>query len=244
MPTCIAPCCRACLARSVCWRKNANTGVRAARGWIEGVAGPLLRREYSDPHWVSSRGQVSAYETVSLYGLQLANARRVSYGAVAPLEAHEIFVQEALVAGRSSIDAPFVAANRALAAQVEGLEARIRRRDILVDDATQAQFYAARIPLEVNSVAGFASWWREVGRGNPEALHMSLADLSRRDAPEASGENFPSTLNIAGNQLPLTYVFEPGNAADGITLDVPEPLVEALDAEQLAWLVPGARLEK
>jgi ATP-dependent helicase HrpA len=213
-------------------------------GWIEGVAGPLLRREYSDPHWVSSRGQVSAYETVSLYGLQLANARRVSYGAVAPLEAHEIFVQEALVAGRSSIDAPFVAANRDLKAQVEGLEARIRRRDILVDDATQAQFYAARIPLEVNSVAGFASWWREVGRGNPEALHMSLADLSRRDAPEASGENFPPTLNIAGNQLPLTYLFEPGNAADGITLDVPEPLVEALDAEQLAWLVPGARLEK
>jgi ATP-dependent helicase HrpA len=213
-------------------------------GWIEGVAGPLLRREYSDPHWVSARGQVSANETVSLYGLQLANARRVSYGAVAPLAAHEIFVQEALVAARSSINAPFVAANRDLKAAVEALEARIRRRDILVDDATQAQFYATRIPLQVNSVAGFDSWWRDIARGNPEALHMSLSDLTRREAPEASGENFPATMNIAGNQLPLSYLFEPGHAADGITLNVPEPLLEALDAEQLAWLVPGARQEK
>ena len=213
-------------------------------GWIEGVAGALLRREYADPHWVSARGQVSAYETVTLYGLPLASGRRVSYGAVAPVAAHEIFVQEALVAGRSSINAPFVAANRALAAEVEGLEARIRRRDILVDEATQAHFYATRIPLQVNSVASFESWWRDIGRGNPEALHMSLADLIRRDAPEAGGEYFPSTMNIGGNALPLTYLFEPGNAADGITLNVPEPLLEALDAEQLAWLVPGARREK
>ncbi|HEY1900524.1 MAG TPA: ATP-dependent RNA helicase HrpA [Steroidobacteraceae bacterium] len=213
-------------------------------GWIEGVAGHLLRREYSDPHWVSSRGQVSAYESVTLYGLQLASARRISYGAVAPLAAHEIFVQEALVAGRSSINAPFVAANRDLKAYVEGLEARIRRRDILVDEAAQAQFYARRIPTQVNSVAGFESWWREAARANPEALHMSLSDLCRREAPEAGGEQFPPTMNIAGNELPLTYVFEPGAAADGITLNVPEQLLEELDAEQLAWLVPGARQEK
>ncbi len=163
---------------------------------------------------------------------------------MAPLAAHEIFVQEALVAGRSSINAPFLAANRRLVAQVEGLEARIRRRDILVDDAAQARFYAGRIPLQVNSVAGFESWWRDIGRGNPEALHMSLSDLTRRDAPEAGGENFPATMDIGGNPLPLTYLFEPGNAADGITLNVPEPLLEALDAEQLAWLVPGVRQEK
>jgi ATP-dependent helicase HrpA len=213
-------------------------------GWIEGVAGPLLRREYSDPHWVSARGQVSAYESVSLYGLQLASARRVSYGAVAPAAAHEIFVQEALVAGRSSIDSPFVTANRDLKAHVEGLEARIRRRDILVDEVTQAQFYANRIPPQVNSVAGFESWWRDTGRVNPEALRMSLADLCRREAPEAGGEYFPSTMTIAGNPLPLSYVFEPGAATDGITLNVPEQLLEELDAEQLAWLVPGARQEK
>lgn len=213
-------------------------------GWIEGVAGHLLRREYSDPHWVSARGQVSAYETVSLYGLQLASARRISYGAVAPAAAHEIFVQEALVAGRSSIEAPFVAANRDLKQQVEDLEARIRRRDILVDEATQAQFYATRIPLQVNSVASFESWWREVARATPEALHMSLADLCRRDAPEAGGENFPRTMTVAGNHLPLSYVFEPGAAADGVTLNVPAQLLEELDSEQLAWLVPGARQEK
>jgi ATP-dependent helicase HrpA len=213
-------------------------------GWIEGVAAHLLRREYSDPHWVSSRGQVSAYESVSLYGLPLASARRISYGAVAPTEAHEIFVQEALVAGRSSIDAAFVAANRDLKARVAGLEARIRRRDILVDEATQAQFYAARIPMQVNSVAGFESWWRQTARANPDALQMHLSDLCRREAPEAGGDYFPPTMDIAGNDLPLNYVFEPAAAADGITLNVPVQLLEELDSEQLAWLVPGARQEK
>jgi len=213
-------------------------------GWIEGVAGHLLRREYSDPHWVSSRGQVSAFESVTVYGLPLASGRRISYGAVAPAAAHEIFVQEALVAGHSSIDAPFVAANRTLKACVEGLEARIRRHDILVDDATQAQFYAARIPLAVNSVAGFERWWRELSPATPQALHMSLSDLCRREAPEAGGENFPQTLSVAGNHLPLSYAFEPGAANDGITLNVPEQLLEELDAEQLAWLVPGVRQEK
>ncbi|MGC1457456.1 MAG: ATP-dependent RNA helicase HrpA, partial [Steroidobacteraceae bacterium] len=213
-------------------------------GWIEAVAGHLLRREYSDPHWVSSRGQVSALESVTLYGLPLASGRRISYGAVAPAAAHEIFVQEALVGGHSSIDAAFVAANRTLRAHVEGLEARIRRRDILVDEPTQAQFYAARIPLAVNSVAGFERWWREQSQANPQALHMSLSDLCRRDAPEAAGEEFPQTLNVAGNFLPLSYLFEPGAAADGITLNVPEQLLEELNAEQLAWLVPGMRQEK
>ncbi|HTB68210.1 MAG TPA: ATP-dependent RNA helicase HrpA, partial [Steroidobacteraceae bacterium] len=213
-------------------------------GWIEGVASHLLRREYSDPHWIPERGQVSAYESVSLYGLPLASGRRISYGAVAPREAHEIFVQEALVAGRSSIDAPFVAANRELKARVEALEARIRRRDILVDETTQAQFYAARIPMQVNSVAGFESWWRQSASANPDLLHMRLADLCRRDAPEAGGDSFPHTLEIGGNHLPLTYVFEPGAASDGITLHVPRQLLEELDAEQLAWLVPGARQEK
>ncbi|HEX3837495.1 MAG TPA: ATP-dependent RNA helicase HrpA [Steroidobacteraceae bacterium] len=213
-------------------------------GWIEGVAGHLLRREYSDPHWVSARGQVSAYEAVSLYGLPLASARRISYGAVAPTAAHEIFVQEALVAGRSSIAAPFVAANRDLKAHVEALEARIRRRDILVDEATQARFYATRIPSQVNSVAGFESWWQQRSRTDPEALHMRLTDLSRREAPEAGAEFFPQAMNIAGNDLPLSYVFDPGAPGDGITLNVPAQLLEELDAEQLAWLVSGVRREK
>jgi ATP-dependent helicase HrpA len=212
-------------------------------GWIEGVAGHLLRREYCDPHWVSSRGQVSAYESVSLYGLPLASARRISYGAVAPTAAHEIFVQEGLVAGRSSIDAAFVAANRDLKAHIESLEARIRRRDILVDETTQAQFYAARIPVQVNSVAGFESWWRETARANPDALRMRLSDLCRRAAPEAGGDYFPPSMDIAGNDLPLNYVFDPGAANDGITLNVPVQLLEELDCEQLAWLVPGARQE-
>ncbi len=99
-------------------------------------------------------------------------------------------------------------------------------------------------PLQVNSVAGFERWWRERARTEPHLLHMSLSDLCRREAPEAGDEHFPQTLTIAGNPLPLSYMFEPGAAADGITLQVPEPLLEQLDAEQLAWLVPGARAGK
>ena len=124
---------------------------------------PLLRREYADPHWAAARGPGQRLRIgQSLWPAVGHRPPRISYGAVAPAAAHEIFVQEALVAGHSSIDAPFVAANRKLRAQVEALEARIRRRDILVDEEhAAAQFYAARIPTQVNSVAGFESWWRQ-----------------------------------------------------------------------------------
>lgn len=213
-------------------------------GWIEAAGEHLLKRTYTEPHWVENRGYVSAYETVTLYGLTLASRRRVNYGAIAPSEAREIFIREALVAGRSDVRGEFLAANRRLLDEVERLEAKIRRRDILVDEQTLVDFYAARIPERISTVASFESWRGKAERHAPRLLHMKLADVMRRDAPEVSAEDYPDALPVGGNLLPLTYKFEPVEPDDGVTLTVPEPLVDMLDAGRLAWLVPGWRLEK
>jgi ATP-dependent helicase HrpA len=237
-------------------------------GWIEGAGAHLLKRSYSEPHWVGARGFVSAYESVALYGLTLAARRRVNYGAIAPKEARDIFIREALVeasagdesshadayAGASGgrgahrsrviVEGEFLEANRRLRAEIEGLEAKIRRRDVVVDEDLQAEFYAARIPERVNSVAAFNHWRVDAERANPRLLYMSRADLMQRDVPEAGTDPFPDEFTVGGNQLPLLYKFDPAEPADGVTLVIPEPLLDMVDAEQIAWLVPGLRLEK
>jgi ATP-dependent helicase HrpA len=213
-------------------------------GWIESAAAHLVKRVYTEPHWVRARGFVSAYETVTLYGLTLASRRRVNYANIAPIEAREIFVREALVAGNGQVSGEFVAANRRLIAEVEQLEARIRRRDIVVDETALVTFYTARIPQGVSTVAAFESWRVKAERHSPRLLYMTRSDVMEREAPEAGPEHFPDTLDVGGNALPLIYKFEPTHADDGITLLVPEPLVDLLDAERLAWLVPGLRFEK
>jgi len=225
-------------------------------GWIEAAGAHLLKRSYSEPHWVGTRGFVSAYESVALYGLTLAARRRVNYGAIAPKEARDIFIHEALVEAsaddgshhahrsRVVVEGDFLEANRRLRAEIEGLEAKIRRRDVVVDEEQQAEFYAARIPERVNSVAAFNHWRIDAERGNPRLLYMSRSDLMQREVTEAGAEPFPNELTVGGNQLPLLYKFDPAEPADGVTLIVPEPLLDRVDAEQIAWLVPGLRLEK
>jgi ATP-dependent helicase HrpA len=213
-------------------------------GWIESAAAHLVKRVFTEPHWVRARGFVSAYETVTLYGLTLAARRRVNYANIAPVEAREIFVREALVAGNGEVSGDFLPANRRLIAEVEQLEARIRRRDIVVDETALVSFYTSRIPQGVSTVAAFESWRIKAERREPRLLYMTRADVMEREAPEASAESFPETLNIGGNSLPLVYRFEPTLPDDGVTLEVPEPLVDLLDAERLAWLVPGLLLEK
>ncbi len=213
-------------------------------GWIESAGSHLLKRSYAEPHWVEDRGFVAAYESIALYGLTLAARRRVNFGNVAPREARDIFIREALVEGHSTLRAPFLVHNRDLKAQVEGIEARIRRRDVLVEEQTQCDFYGARIPERVNSIPTFERWWREVEPQTPQLLTMSLRDLMGREVPEANDNLYPQTFEIAGNRLPLAYRFEPGAPDDGVTLTVPVPLLGTVDAGQLGWLVPGMRLEK
>jgi ATP-dependent helicase HrpA len=286
-------------------------------GWIEAAGAHLLKRSYSEPTWVAARGFVSAFESVALYGLTLAARRRVNYGAIAPREARDIFIHEALVetsvgdgvasgaddyaaaaggsrdgglvdvvhegraamaergrgrgrfrgnaddrggADRSGglaavsargahrsrvmVEGDFLAANRRLRAEIEAFEAKIRRRDVVVDEERQQEFYAARIPERVNSVAAFNHWRIDAERANSRLLYMSRSDLMQREVPEAGTELFPDEFPVGGNQLPLLYRFDPAEPGDGVTLIVPEPLLDVVNAEQIAWLVPGMRLEK
>jgi ATP-dependent helicase HrpA len=213
-------------------------------GWIESAGAHLVKRTYSEPHWVEGRGFVAAFESVSLYGLLLASQRRVNYGAIKPLEARELFIREALIAGNSTIRGDFLHANKLLRDEVESLEAKIRRRDILVDDQAQLEFYAARIPERVSTVSAFEHWRAGAERATPRLLYMTRVDVMQRDPAEVGPDRFPDDFVVGGNRLPLLYRFEPAEPFDGVTLVVPELLVDMLQADRLAWLVPGMVLEK
>jgi len=220
--------------------------------WIESAGAHLLKRTYVEPHWVEQRGFVAAFETIAIYGLPLASRRRVNYGSVAPEEAREILAREALVEGHTPFRAEFLAHNRRQREQVEAIEAKIRRRDVLVDEQTMVDFYTQRLPPHVNSVAALDQFLKSPSSQSPkpstqplkDMLFMSLSTLMRRDVPEAGVENFPDVWRLGKNELPLSYRFEPGAADDGVTMTVPEPLVRSLDPGELGWLVPGMLLEK
>jgi len=218
--------------------------------WIERAGAHLVKRTYSEPHWVPDRGFVAAYESVSLYGLSLATRRRVNYGPVAPKETREIFIREALIAaadattGRAAVRGEFLTANRRLHEEIERLEAKIRRRDILVSEASEIAFYATRIPERVSSIGDFEQWRAQAERREPQLLCMSRADLMQREAGEVDDLQYPDALEVGGNRLTLQYRFEPAEPDDGLTLVVPDLLLGALEADRLAWLVPGWRLEK
>jgi ATP-dependent helicase HrpA len=208
--------------------------------WIEAAGEHLLKREYAEPHWIEPRGFVAAFESTSLYGLTLSSRRRVNYGNVAPREAREIFVREALVEGHTRFRADFLQHNRRLRREVEVLEAKIRRRDVLVDEQTMVDFYLARLPEHVHSIAALE---RRLKEGERRPLFTTLADWMRRDVPEVTAESHPDKFIASGNALPLEYRFEPGTEADGITLLVPTPLLNQIDPARLSWIIPGWRLE-
>ncbi len=209
--------------------------------WIEAAAEHLIKRSYSEPHWVEERGFVAAFESTSLYGLTLSSRRRVNYGSVAPAEAQQIFVREALVEGRMRLRAPFLDHNRRLRREVEQLEAKLRRRDVLVDELTITDFYLQRLPPSVHSTATLEKWLR--GPHPTGALQMSRSDLMRRDVPEVTATSHPDKMRLAGNELPLEYIFEPGSARDGITVTLPLPLLATATPADFATPIPGWRME-
>ncbi|HEY7929475.1 MAG TPA: ATP-dependent RNA helicase HrpA [Steroidobacteraceae bacterium] len=212
--------------------------------WIEWAGRHLLKREYLEPRWNARRGTVYARERVILYGLVLAADRRVDYGRVAPAEARQIFVHEALVNGNSRLTAPFLAHNAALRAQLAAEEAALRRHATLADEVKQAEFYLARIPAEVNSLDRFEGWRWRAERTSPQLLFMQQSDLRLPDAPVLERECFPTHWRVGESLLPLTYEFDPGSPADGATLQVPLILAEKLDRGDLDWGIGGWRLEK
>jgi ATP-dependent helicase HrpA len=222
-------------------RLYARTVAAVEPQWIEAAGEHMIKRSYSEPHWVEERGFVAAFESIALYGLTLSSRRRINLGNVSPREAQEIFVREALIEGHSRLRADFLKHNRRLRQQVEVMEAKVRRRDILVDEQALCDFYLSRLPESVNSVAALEKWLKT--SGHAQTLQMTLADLTRRDPAEITSQEFPPVMQVTGNELPLEYRFEPGAANDGVTVVVPKPLLSAAVVGDFSRPIPGWRLE-
>jgi ATP-dependent helicase HrpA len=225
-------------------RLYARCAARIEPEWIEAVAGERVGRDYFGARWDAARGEVVASERVQLYGLTLVPRRPVVYGPIAPAEARDVFIREALVAGELGVDAPFAKHNRALIAEVAELEHKARRQDVLVDDEAIAAFYAEHVPADVHSRATFEAWRRADERRHPKRLFLTREALMRHAAALVTEELFPRTLAIAGAALPLQYRFAPGHPLDGLTLTVPLALLNQIDDATLSWLVPGMIREK
>jgi ATP-dependent helicase HrpA len=211
--------------------------------WVEPLAAHLVKRSYSEPHWSSKQGAVLAYEKVTLYGVPLVASRRVAYGGIDPEVSRDLFIRHALVQGEWRTHHAFFATNRKLIDEVEELEHRLRRRDILVDDETLFDFYDERVPADVVSARHFDSWWKTARRSQPDLLDFERAMLLREDASSVSDDDFPDHWVVGDLALPLSYQFEPGTAADGVTVHIPLPVLNRVSTQGFDWQVPGLRLE-
>jgi len=207
--------------------------------WIEPVAGHLVKKTHLEPHWEKKRGQVVAFEQVTLYGLIVVGRRPVHFGPIDPPAARELFIREGLVRGEINSRAKCLAANRALLERLDELEAKARRRDILADEETLFDYYAARLPADVYQTATFDSWYRRESAKQPDLLLMREEDVLAREASEVTAAQYPDTLRLGELTLPLSYEFDPTHPRDGVTLRVPAPLLPQLPPQRLDWLVPG-----
>lgn len=224
-------------------RLFARTNAAIDPGWAEKIAGDLCKRSYSEPHWEKNQGAVVAYERVTLFGVTLVVHRRMQYSRVDPELCRELFIRHALVDGEWDSKQAFDRSNRALRRQLEELEERSRRRDILADDEVVYAFYDQRIPKDVLSTRTFEGWWKEERATNPDFLTMQRADLLEETEAEHDENEFPSEWIYGDQRLKLKYRFEPGREDDGVTVEVPLPLLARLDPEPFEWLVPGLHLE-
>lgn len=222
-------------------RLYGRTAARVQPEVVERVAGDLVQRTYSEPHWDAKRGEVMAYERVTLYGLPLAARRRVGYARIEPVVARELFIRHALVEGQWHTRHHFFADNARLRAELEELEERARRRDLLVGDDDVYALYDARVPADVVSARHFDAWWKKQRHKTPELLTFTRTDLLRTG--EAADADRPSTWRTGDVALPLTYRFEPGAADDGVTVHVPMDVLARLGGDEFAWQVPALREE-
>ena len=211
--------------------------------WIEPLAQHLIKRSYSEPHWEKGQGAVMASEKVTLYGLPIVAARKVNYGPIDPVLSRELFIRHALVEGDWQTRHAFFRANLKLREEVEELEHKSRRRDILVDDETLFTFYDQRIPHEVISARHFDSWWKKASREQPELLNFAKEMLIREGAENISKLDYPNFWQQGNLKLKLSYQFEPGTDADGVTVHIPLPLLNQVEEKGFEWQIPGVRRE-
>ncbi|WP_282106504.1 MULTISPECIES: ATP-dependent RNA helicase HrpA [unclassified Crossiella] len=209
--------------------------------WVEPLAGHLVKRTHSEPHWEKKQGAVMAVERVTLYGIPLVVDRKVNYGRIDPDLSRELFIRHALVEGDWQTTHKFFHANRALLGEVEALEDRARRRDILVDDETLFAFYDERIGKEVVSGRHFDSWWKKTRRDTPELLTFDKQALINATAGAITEQDYPDDWRQGGVRLPLTYRFEPGTRDDGVTAHIPVGVLNQVGGDGFAWHIPGLR---
>lgn len=213
--------------------------------WLERIAANLCKKHYFDPHWEKKQAQVIVYERVTLYGLVIVQKRPVHYGSINPKESREIFIRSALVAGEYVTQAPFFAHNQALIEEIEALEHKARRQDVLVDEQEIFAFYDAIVPANITNGAGFEKWRKQAEQSDAHLLYLQRELLMRHQAGHITEVQFPETMTLPDSSvLPLTYRFDPGHVLDGVTVSVPLPLLNRLDTKQLDYLVPGLIREK
>jgi ATP-dependent RNA helicase HrpA len=225
-------------------RIYARNVARIEPDWIEKAAAHLVERTHVEPHWDKARGEVVACENVSLFGLVLVARRKVAFGKLDPARARAIFIEGALVAGEFESPHPFWAHNRALIREIEDLEHRARRPDVLVDDRALFAFYDARLPDEMRDSRSFDTWYKAASARDAKLLFLSRADLMRHGAESVTEELFPRELRMGEAAFPLAYRFEPGHPMDGVTMNVPLALLNQVDDAAVDWLVPGMIREK
>ncbi len=212
--------------------------------WIEPLAKGLTESHYSDPRWDRKMAMVNAWERVSLYGLTVIPKRRVHYGPINPTDSRETFIREALANMEFDTKASFFEANRRMIAEIEALEHKSRRQDVLVDEHQLFAFYDAIIPAGIFNGASFEKWRESAEQQNPRLLYLTKDALMRHGAASVTEAQFPETLEIDGVTLNLKYRFEPNHPLDGVTATVPLALLNQLDATRTEWLVPGMMREK
>ncbi|MBA5686366.1 ATP-dependent RNA helicase HrpA [Duganella sp. LX47W] len=212
--------------------------------WLEKVGGHLLKKSWGEPRWEKRSAQVTASERATLYGLVVYSQRRINYGLFNPAEAREIFIRDALVGGDYDTRAPFFAHNHKLVKEIENLEHKSRRLDVLVDDELIAAFYDKLIPADVVNGAGFEKWHKDATAAEPKLLYLNRDELMRHEAAGVTTDLFPKMMAVTGLEMQLTYHFEPGSVRDGVTMAVPLYALNQLPRERCEWLVPGMLKEK
>jgi ATP-dependent helicase HrpA len=212
--------------------------------WIPWIAGHLLKTQLLEPHWEKKAAEVIALERATLYGIVVYSNRRVNFGKVDPAAAREIFIREALVGEEWDTKLPFLAHNRKLVRQVEELEHKSRRQDVLVDDELIHAFYDQQLPADVHSGHTFERWYREESKRQPKLLWLTKEELMRHEAAGITTSAFPKTLRLGGVDCSTSYLHEPGDARDGVTVTVPIYALNQVNEERCEWLVPGMLKDK
>ncbi|WP_097868692.1 ATP-dependent RNA helicase HrpA [Streptomyces sp. rh34] len=221
----------------------ARVNAKVEPEWIEPLAGHLLKRTYSEPHWEKDQAAVMAFERVTLYGVPIVAQRKVNFGRIDQEASRDLFIRNALVEGDWRTHHQFFHDNRKLLGEVEELEHRARRRDILVDDETLFDFYDRRIPEHIVSGAHFDSWWKSKKREEPDALDFERSMLINEKAGAVTKDDYPDSWRQGKLKFKVTYQFEPGADADGVTVHVPLQVLNQVTSEGFDWQIPGLREE-